>query len=488
MAFNPAVDENFPVAEVYVDREIRQRTVLKGIEELAAGIERDGLLHPIVVHEDGKLVAGERRLAAHKHLKRDTIRATILERLPVDVAYRLELQENLQRRQLSWHDECRAVGIYHRMREQLAPGWTHLGTANDLGISRQSVTRYLTVAPFLGVPDAERIDQEVVDCQTLDGALNLIKGRAERANAAAAARGLEVAGATVRKSQQKIVNANMSAEEKSAAIAGLFGKRQAEPEAQIENADMELIEAGRLAEEALQDFERKAAAAHDQPIITASFVDWIEQYDGPAFDVLHVDFPWGKGYAGSNTRKTGRAHVAPTYADSPDVHWELLETLLTWQDKLAMSTAHMIYWFDHDFFEPIKTSITNAGWKLVQPHPLIWHKPYQGNAADPKRRPRHTYEAAFLFSRGDRKLVKLDQDVFVGRKEESLHINQKSEEMLAQFLGMLVNEQTAVFDPTCGSGSALAVARRLGSPRVLGIEIDPENADVARHVLQRGDD
>jgi DNA modification methylase len=167
--------------------------------------------------------------------------------------------------------------------------------------------------------------------------------------------------------------------------------------------------------------------------------------------------------------------------------WELLESLLTWQDKLALPVAHMIFWFDMSFYGGLVESITNSGWKLVQPYPLIWHKPYQGVAADTKRRPRHTYETALLFSRGDRKLVKLDQDCFVGRKEENLHINQKSEEMLTQFLGMLVDANTAVFDPTCGSGSALAVARRLGSPRVLGLELDKENAEVAKHVLQRSE-
>jgi DNA modification methylase len=167
--------------------------------------------------------------------------------------------------------------------------------------------------------------------------------------------------------------------------------------------------------------------------------------------------------------------------------WELLETLLTWQDKLALPVAHMMFWFDMQFYGGLIESITNAGWKLVRPHPLIWHKPYQGVASDTKRAFRHCYETALLFSRGDRKLVKLDQDVFVGRKEETLHINQKSNEMLLQFLGALVDENTAVFDPTCGSGSALAAARSLGSPRVLGIELDPENADVARTFLTRSE-
>lgn len=470
----------FEISKIIVDRDARQRgNALKDIDQLAASIERDGLLHPVTIHADGKLVAGERRLEAHKKLGRTHIRAQIFENLPYADAYRIELQENIARKQLPWQNECRAVMIYHEMKSKIACGeWTILATANDLGVSKSNVQRQLAVAKYL-------TDDEVMGCQTIDGALNLIKGRAERANAAASARGLDIVSAALPKKPS--IDKNLSKEDKSKALLSMFNTEpQGEALSDVEQ-DVALIEAGEIAAESLRLHEQKQAKAAGQPIITASFLDWIEEYEGPAFDVLHIDFPWGKGYAGSNTRKTGKAHIAPTYADSEDVHWELLEALLTWQDKLALPVAHILYWFDHDFYEPIKTTITNAGWKLVQPHPLIWHKPYQGVAADTKRRPRHTYEAALLFSRGDRKLVKLDQDVFVGRKEENLHLNQKSHEMLLQFLGMLVDENTAVFDPTCGSGSALAAARELGSPRVLGLEIDAENADVARHVLQRSE-
>jgi len=249
------------------------------------------------------------------------------------------------------------------------------------------------------------------------------------------------------------------------------------------------IEAGRVAEHSLQAslVREQAEAALDSPIITGSFLDWAESYEGPRFDVLHVDFPYGKDYGGSNTRMTGRAHIVPTYADSPDIMWELVEALLTWQDVLAYDVAHLMFWFDMQFYQPLVDSFSNSGWKLVQPHPLIWHKPYQGVASDTRRRPRHTYETALLFSRGDRKLCKLDQDVFVGRtdEDEKLHLNQKPQNMLRHFLQLLVDKNTTVLDPTCGSGSALAASLQLGSPRVLGVEIDPENADVARHVVSR---
>ena len=50
------------VASIRVGR--RHRTELGDIDELAASIERDGLLQPITITPDGVLVCGARRLAA----------------------------------------------------------------------------------------------------------------------------------------------------------------------------------------------------------------------------------------------------------------------------------------------------------------------------------------------------------------------------------------------------------------------------------------
>lgn len=466
----------FPVAEVVVDREVRQRTTVKDLDQLCASIERDGLLHPITIHEDGRLVAGERRLEAHRRLGLPFIRAQIFEHLKPHDAYRIELQENLARKNLPWQDECRAVLVYHNMKKLVTNGqWTTQGSATDLGISKSGAQRYLTVAEYLG-------DAEVMGAASIDGALNLIRGRAERATAAAAARGLDIAVAHVtisRTATPEAITAHLSTMltlDESGAFAdvspddGMFGA----------------IEAGRVAELSLQaNLLREQETSPTSPIVTASFIEWAADYSGPKFDVLHVDFPYGMEYAGSNTRKTGRAHITPTYADSPDIMWELVEALLTWQDALAYDVAHLMFWFDMRFYQPLVDTFSNSGWKLVQPHPLIWHKPYQGVASDTKRRPRHTYETALLFSRGDRKLCKLDQDVFVGRADEKLHLNQKPQDMLRHFLQMLVDKNTTVLDPTCGSGSALAASLQLGSPRVLGVELDAENADVARHIVSR---
>jgi ParB family chromosome partitioning protein len=79
-----------------------------GLAELAASIERHGLLQPIVVKEEGDeyvLVAGQRRLLAHRSLGRERIPALIVTGEPDELA----LIENLQRQDLSPLDEAEAL-------------------------------------------------------------------------------------------------------------------------------------------------------------------------------------------------------------------------------------------------------------------------------------------------------------------------------------------------------------------------------------------
>lgn len=472
----PVVDqtktEERDVASIIVDRESRQRTNLdKDIENLAEQIDRVGQIHAIVIHEDGRLVAGERRLEAFKKLGRKKIRCTIFESLAPTEAFLIELQENIARRQLSWQDEAAVVRDYHSMKKARIPEWTNKGSAMDIGCSEERVRLYLTVAKFLSDPD-------VAGCQTMQGAFNLLRGRAERAQAAARNRGLQIANAL------PDISSASSKEDRTKAVADLISAGPLDDIPTSAGDPFAILEAGKVAEESLAA-QRELEQDDLSPIITGDFLEWVADYDGPKFDVLHIDFPYGKGYTGANTRKTGKAHVAPRYADDADIHWALLEGLLQHQDKIAFPIAHILYWFDMDYYAAIRESFERAGWTAVQPHPLIWAKPYEGVAADPKRRPRHCYETCLLFQRGDRRLARLDQDFFVGRTDEKLHINQKPVDMLKHFLSLVVDEHSAVLDPTCGSGSALAAARDLGAARILGLELDASNAEVARFVVSR---
>lgn len=461
---------------IIVERDSRQRRTLdKDVDVLAEQLATAGQINPILIHANGVLVAGERRLRAALKLGWSTIRCTVVEKLAPHQAFLIELLENVARRDLSWQDTASAILKYHEMRVEAVPEWTAQATGQDVGLQKSAVSIYLRVASKLD-------DPEIAGCQTLQGAFNLLRGRADRALAAAQSRGLAVADLV-----KKLVTPTAGTkEEKTAALASSLLDDEDEDEDYDPHAFLDLAATAELQLKVAAEAEVGTAINTDSPILTLDFISWAETYTGPKFDVLHCDFPYGKGYTGSNTRRTGRAHISPRYKDDPDVYWELLETMLEHQDQFTYPAAHCLFWFDMAHYQGTVESFEHAGWKLVQPYPLIWAKPYQGVASDTARRPRHCYETALLFSRGDRKLVRLDQDFYEGRKEENLHLSQKSGKMLQRFLRMVVDEHTAVLDPTCGSGTALAVARALGSPRILGLEADASNAEVARFVLDRG--
>ena len=87
----------------------RKRLDQGALQELAASIERHGLMQPIVVRASGEgayaLVAGQRRLAAYERLGRATIPAL----LATGDAAELALIENLQRADLDPLDEAEAL-------------------------------------------------------------------------------------------------------------------------------------------------------------------------------------------------------------------------------------------------------------------------------------------------------------------------------------------------------------------------------------------
>lgn len=471
---SPAI--SFPIADIIIPIE-RQRKQARADEALLQSIRQNGLFNPIIIHTDGTLVAGERRLDAFRQLNETHILVRMFEDLTPMAAHLIELQENLAREQLTWQEQTAAIASYHEMRKAGYQGWTSMGTASDLGFSEGYISKVIAVARYLE-------DEEVRGAATFNGAYNLIDGRANRTLAAAQARGIAVADGMSR-ALPKIIPADATREEKTAML--LEGMQDS-----VDNAGsaamtiLEKLDNADLAQRALRESANvERATSADERIIHASFLDWAGNYSGPLFDVIHCDFPYGKDYTGSNTRRTGRATTTPLYADTADIYFALVDTLLAEQDRLLLPQAHCIFWFDMKHYCWTVEQFRAAGWNLVQPFPLLWTKNYQGVAADPQRRPRHCYETALMFSRGDRLIRKLDKDHFEETVDEKLHTSQKPLRMLRHFLQLVVDEHTAVLDPTCGSGSALAAASQLGAARILGVELEESNVDIARFFLER---
>ncbi len=112
----------------------------EAIRELAASIESEGLLQPVVARKVGsvfELVAGERRWRAHQHLGRNKILVRVLSATDISSAS-FSLIENLQREGLNPIEE--AMG-YHSLINEF--NLTQVKVAERVGKSRAHVANLL---------------------------------------------------------------------------------------------------------------------------------------------------------------------------------------------------------------------------------------------------------------------------------------------------------------------------------------------------------
>lgn len=374
--------QTFPVSSIWVNREKRQRRDLTDIEELAESISRIGLIHPPVIRKNGELIVGERRWTAIKLLGWTHLPIQFIEDLSEHELRRVELEENIRRKDIPWQNQCLAVLEYHTLRST-EPDWSAEKTADFLGTTPQDVRQKIQIAK-----EVERGNNLVATAPKFSTARNYVQRQNER-------------------------------------------KRASE----ISNIIEKPIEI---------------------PILNVDFNEWAKTYDGPKFNFLHCDFPYGVNFnkmdGQSSTKDFGE------YQDDPKVYWNLLLTLHTYLDTLIDTSAHLIFWFSMEHYAETKRALEDMGWKLDK-RPLIWFRSdNSGILPDSNRGPRWVYETAFFGSRGDRKIVQAVANCVAAPSTKEYHPTEKPLAVLQHFFRMTCDETTRTLDPTCGSGNSIIVS------------------------------
>ena len=137
------------------------------LKELANSIKQQGLMQPIiVVYDDDEyiLIAGERRLRAHKILKKDTIKAIIID-FDLSKLREYAIVENLQREDLNIVDL--ANSLYELIEEH---SYTHEEVAKIVSKSRSYITNILRILKLSDYVK-EKLKEEKI---TLGHAKNLV--------------------------------------------------------------------------------------------------------------------------------------------------------------------------------------------------------------------------------------------------------------------------------------------------------------------------
>jgi ParB/RepB/Spo0J family partition protein len=413
-----------PMTDIVVNRDERQRRELTDIDVLADSIRRLGLIHPIVVTRELELIAGERRYAATTMLGWPAIPVQFVDEMDPKTLKAIELEENIKRQDITWQDHARAVREYHLLMKSTEPDWTMEKTSAAIGLaSKAHVSMFVSVADELVAGN-----KSVTDAPRFSTARGLVVRAQERA-------------------RQAVLEGVHDS------IGGI-----------------------------------RIAAQQQESILLGDFCDWVHTDIGLRFNFIHCDFPYG---IWSDEFNQGGAASHGGYTDTPET-WERLMIALDAGMKRGViaESAHLMFWFamrrgNDRMYEYTARYLERMGW-YINPIPLIWMKSDgAGIIPDPERGPRQIYETCFLGARGDRKIVRAVNNAYAAPTVRERHMSEKPEPMLRHFFGMLVDENTVMLDPTCGSGSALRAAESVGAKYVLGIEANSEFAALARTALKQ---
>jgi hypothetical protein len=374
----------------------------------------------------------------------------------------IELEENLRRQDLAWQDKALAFLELHLLYGANKEVWETEQTAGIIGYDRVYTEKMVRLGEAI-----KSGDQVISNADTVGAALTILTRRRDREGAAIIASILEVEREVSPVDDGEVVDIEE------------FIAEEVNGEGSIARTAAEV---GTAIHKALAVQARKYPQDPPFCIHNYDFTDWAQHYDGPKFNFLHCDFPYGVilNQLARQDRNEG------AYDGGEEIYWELMKVLAHNLERLLLPSAHVMFWISMKHYTHTMSLLTGPMGFAMNPTPLVWHKTdNKGIIADPLRGGRNTYEACLFGSLGDRKIVKPVSNSYGAPtgKADAIHTNEKPEPMLNHFFSMFVDEHTRLLDPTCGGGSSVRSAEALGAERALGLELDPEFAQRAQGAL-----
>lgn len=428
--------KSIPPSDIIIADRQREQFDEQPLDELAASILANGLIHPPALRTSDKglmLVAGERRIRActkiletGRRIRCGTFTAPDGEIPYIDLggmsdlcAFESELDENIKRKDLTWQEKARAESALLSLRQQQAtitgaPAPTLASIATEVVRRRDPSTstanNYKITAVANRIRLAEHLaDPEVAKAKTEQDAVKIVKRKQEAARVESLAKAFssETAGKSVHE-----------------------------------------LRVGDMREE-------------------------LANIPSASVDVLLTDPPYGIG-ADTFGEQSGTGHE---YQDSVEYFEALMSTLSEESYRVCKDQAHAYVFCDPRRFADVQTHFELAGW-AVWPIPLIWAKG-NGMLPRPDHAPRRTYECILFASKGDRPVRCVKGDVIsVPAVRDLKHGAQKPVDLYVDLLGRSVIPGNVVLDTFAGSGTIFPAANRCKC-RAIGIELNPAYANIA---------
>jgi DNA modification methylase len=403
----------------------RIRDDLGDLQELIDSIQKRGLLHPLVLDDEGYIVAGFRRYLALRFLKYDSIPTIRKSNLSEVDRLAIEIEENTRRKQFTWQEESKGKERLHALmvaangaptpRSKSSTGWTIDDTAKMLGESKGKVVEDLRLAKYA--------DHAVVGQRTSRiEAIRTVKRMEE----------IET---------MTIVAAAMTAE----ANTGTPG-----------DGDIPPPTAGTFKLGRVLNINAKLG---------------LMQLDKESVDLIYTDPPFGIDIDQARWESVSTFTV---YKDVEKVDLSDLLNLVWRQCHNVLRPGRYLFTFcPPEFTADWRKLLLDCGFN-VMPRPLIWYK-LRGSLTDSFTQFAPAYETFLCAWKGDtrRPFSKPNADVFpYARPTERWHKLERAPGVLNDIIEATTAPGELVLDPFCGGGSTLAASARI-LRRFIGFEIDP---------------
>lgn len=400
----------------------------EAMESLRSTIEAKGLLHAIVVRESPEglvLVAGERRYRTvrdiwmltgalkynNQMVPKDHIPYVTLGQLTPLEAEEAELEENLQRKDLTWQENAAAMAKLHSLRSRQAQSEGRIHTIADTameakgrsdGSYHEAVRKDIIVAQHLHNP-------EVMKAKSTEEAFKILKRQENTA--------------------------------KNIELASTVGKT----------------------------FTQSAHQA-----LNTNCLLWMATASPEQFDVILTDPPYGMGADQFGDGGGGRLANNEHHYKDDYVSWKsLMGQWCALAYAVAKREAHAYVFCDLDNFHELKKMMQDAGWYVFRT-PFICTKPGSGRVPLPDEGPRRQYETILYAIKGHKKTTAIYPDVISTVADAGLmHGAQKPVALFEDLLRRSVRPGDSVLDSFAGSGTIFPAAHNF-KVKATGIEMNPE--------------
>ena len=452
-----------PVDSITIDD--RSRQDFGDIEGLAESIRDVGLIQPIVVDQNHKLIAGERRLRAHKLLKFTTIKVVYLEVLDEAQRTVLEATENIVRKEFTWQERILALDKVHRLkvteRALVGESWGYRETAALLRTksgSKSMLQRLIALAPYIRAGDPD-----VLAAESVEDAYRVF----------------------VRRREDEFSKELVSASRPKSSIPSADGKTKIESKDISDETFFSLVGSTGFTPGITSPIdldERPGSETHpttgvDVPLSRMFFhVDAVEKcktFDAGTFDAVITDWPYGIEMGNIQQDGGGKDVESTAVEHDVDSNEKLHAAIIPEVFRILKPNGWFITWTDLSQWQRNYDICIAAGFK-VQRWPLVWHKTSACQNMAAQYNFTKNFEVAIVCRKGNATLLRPQaSSVWSGGNDAETrllgHPFAKPAALWEWVLNATCLRGAVILDPFVGSGSSVMPMIRMGL-RPVGIE------------------